>query len=57
MIRYLRAFVSNKSGATAIEYALIAIGVALAIIVSVGLIGTSVDATFRNVAGGIAKGG
>lgn len=57
MIRFLRSFVSNKSGATAIEYALIAIGVALAIIVSVGLIGTSVDATFKNVAGGIAKGG
>lgn len=57
MVKFLRCFCSSKSGATSIEYALIAIGVALAIIVAIGLIGFSVDGTFRNVAGGIAVGG
>ena len=57
MIKFLRCFCSSKSGATSIEYALVAIGVALAIIVALGLIGASLDGTFRNVAGGITAGG
>lgn len=54
---FLRQFAFSKAGATSIEYALIAIGIALAIIVAVGLIGTSLDATYKNVASEIAKGG
>lgn len=54
---FLRRFASNTIGATSVEYALIAIGVALAIIVGVGLIGTNLDATYRNVATEIGKGG
>ncbi len=37
MIQYLRCFLGNKSGATAIEYGLIAAGIAVAIIVAVEL--------------------
>lgn len=56
MIQYLRCFLTNKSGATAIEYGLIAAGIAVAIIVAVGLLGGSLDATFKNVAAEIGKG-
>ena len=54
---FIRRFASSRVGATSVEYALIAIGIALAIIVGVGLIGTSLDATYKNVATGISKGG
>lgn len=37
------AFLADRSAATAIEYALIAAGVALAIVVGVGLTGTEVQ--------------
>ncbi len=56
MIQYLRCFLTNKSGATAIEYGLIAAGIAVAIIAAVALLGTNLDATFRNVATEIGKG-
>lgn len=56
MIQYLRCFLKNKSGATAIEYGLIAAGIAVAIIVAVQLLGTNLSATFTNVATEIGKG-
>ncbi len=37
MIKLLHRFIADKSGATAIEYGLIAAGIAVAIIVAVGL--------------------
>ena len=43
-------FIRDESGATAIEYGLIASLIAVAIIVTVGLVGTSLDATFQSVA-------
>ena len=49
MIQYLRNFVSNESGATAIEYGLIASGIAVAIIAAVGLVGDSLAAMFTEV--------
>lgn len=57
MMKYLRGFASSKVGATSIEYALVAIGIALAIIISIGMIGVSLDATYKNVSNEIAKGG
>ena len=42
---------ADLSGATAIEYALIAGGIALAILVSVGLIGDELAALFNDLAG------
>jgi pilus assembly protein Flp/PilA len=45
----LRAFLQNESGATAIEYGLIAAGIAVVIITAVNSIGTSLQGTFSNV--------
>ena len=43
-------FVKDESGATAIEYALIAGGISVVIVVAVNLVGTSLIGTFNNVA-------
>ncbi len=49
MLRYLTAFLSDQSGATAIEYGLIAAGIAVAIIATVFALGTSLNTTFTTV--------
>lgn len=49
MRRNLRAFLKDELGATAIEYALIAAGVALAIITVVKGVGTKLNTTFATV--------
>lgn len=46
----LKRFLTNESGATAIEYALIAALLALAIIGSVGLLGGELKSSFENTA-------
>jgi pilus assembly protein Flp/PilA len=48
-------FVRDQSGATAIEYSLIAAGIALAIIAAVNAIGTQLTATFSSVSAGFAN--
>ncbi len=45
-----KKFAADASGATAIEYGLIAAGIAVAIIVSVGLLGDELAAMFGQVA-------
>jgi pilus assembly protein Flp/PilA len=45
----LLAFLRNESGATAIEYGLIAAGISVAIIAVVNGLGTSLNATFQSV--------
>ncbi len=47
-VEKLRAF-EDESGATAVEYALIAAGIALAIIVAVGLIGDELAVLFNSI--------
>ena len=47
----------NESGATAIEYGLIAALIAVAIIGAVGALGNSTAGTFNNIAGEIANPG
>jgi pilus assembly protein Flp/PilA len=42
-------FVKDESGATAIEYGLIAAGIAVAIIATVQALGTNLNATFSSV--------
>ena len=49
MIQYIKSFISDESGATAIEYGLIAAGIAVAIIAAVGLLGTSLEGMFTTV--------
>jgi pilus assembly protein Flp/PilA len=42
-------FLSDQSGATAIEYGLIAAGIALAIITAVNGLGTNLNAQFTSI--------
>ena len=42
-------FIRDKSGATAIEYGLIAAGIAVAIIATVQALGTNLNTTFSTV--------
>ena len=46
----LRCFLQSEKGATAIEYAIIAGGIALAIVAGASAIGTSLNTTFTAVA-------
>ena len=46
-------FVRDESGATAIEYGLIAAGIAVVIIAAVQAIGTNLSATFQKVASAV----
>jgi pilus assembly protein Flp/PilA len=45
----LVAFLKDEAGATAIEYALIAAGISIAIIAAVNTVGTTLNATFTSV--------
>jgi pilus assembly protein Flp/PilA len=49
----LKAFLRDESGATAIEYGLIAAGISVAIITVVTSLGTKLDATFTKVEGAL----
>jgi pilus assembly protein Flp/PilA len=49
------AFLRNESGATAIEYGLIAAGISIVIIASVNSIGSVLNANFQKVATELAK--
>jgi len=49
MRRLLAEFSKNESGATAIEYALIAMGIAIVIVASVNGIGTALSTKFGDV--------
>ncbi len=48
-------FAADTSGATAIEYGLIVAGIALAIVVSVGLVGGELGALFGDLQVGLAN--
>lgn len=52
VVRFLKA----KSGATAIEYGLIAALIAVAVISGITALGTNANNTFTNVSSEIAKG-
>ncbi len=43
-------FLTDESGATAIEYGLIAAGIAVVIIAAVQLVGTNLSLTFQTIA-------
>ncbi len=49
-MKLLSKFVKDESGATAIEYGLIAAGIAVAIITVVGTLGSKLNTTFNSVA-------
>jgi pilus assembly protein Flp/PilA len=47
--KIVRRFLGNESGATAIEYGLIAAGISVAIILAVQTLGTNLNTTFSGV--------
>ncbi|MCG6203172.1 Flp family type IVb pilin [Rhodopseudomonas sp. HC1] len=49
MRRLISEFLSDESGATAIEYALIATGISIVILVAVNAIGAKLDGTLTTV--------
>jgi len=49
IIQFLRMYLADKRGATAIEYGLIAAGIAIAIITAVGLLGDELSTMFSDV--------
>ena len=49
----LARFMGDEAGATSLEYAIIAGGIALAIVAGVKSIGTPLNDTFTSVAGGV----
>jgi pilus assembly protein Flp/PilA len=53
MNKLFTRFLKNESGATAIEYGLIAAGIAVVIITAVKLVGTNLTATFDSVANAV----
>jgi pilus assembly protein Flp/PilA len=54
MKNLIARFVKDESGATAIEYGLIAAGIALAIITIVNGLGTQLKNTFTSINSGVA---
>ena len=55
MSKLFARFVKDESGATAIEYGLIAALIALAIMVGAGSLGTNLNAKFQEVADTLKK--
>ena len=53
----MHASSSDESGATAIEYGLIAAGIAVAILTAVNAVGTSLSGLFNQISGDISGGG
>lgn len=49
MLRKIMAFAKNESGATAIEYGLIAAGISVAIIAVVNGLGTKLNTSFDSI--------
>jgi pilus assembly protein Flp/PilA len=51
--RQIARFRTDQSGATAVEYAMIAVGIAVVIVVAVTAIGSSVKGSFTSVSSGL----
>ena len=52
-----KRFLRDDSGATAIEYGLIAAGISVAIIATVNALGTKLNSTFTNVSSQLGNAG
>jgi pilus assembly protein Flp/PilA len=53
MTKFFNQFASDESGATAIEYGLIAALIAVALISILGTVGSSLNTSFKSVADGL----
>ena len=56
MLAFIKRFLADQSGATAIEYGLIAAGISVAIIAVVSTVGGSLVTTFTSVATALTAG-
>ena len=54
MKNFISRFLTNESGATAIEYGLIAAGIAIVIIAAVKAVGTNLTSSFNSAASAVA---
>jgi pilus assembly protein Flp/PilA len=57
MTSLVTRFAKDESGATAIEYGLIAAGISVAIITVVNTLGTQIKSTFTNISSQLATAG
>jgi pilus assembly protein Flp/PilA len=57
MARLIERFTNDESGATAIEYGLIAAGISVAIIAVVNSLGSQLNSTFSSVSSQLATAG
>jgi pilus assembly protein Flp/PilA len=55
MNKFVSRFVKDESGATAIEYGLIAALIAVVIIGAVSAVGTNLKGTFNNIANNVSR--
>ena len=53
MTKFINRFAKDESGATAIEYGLIAALIAVALITILGTVGTNLKSTFSSIADGV----
>ena len=56
MMAFIKRFLADQSGATAIEYGLIAAGISVAIIAVVQTVGGNLVTTFTNVSNALTAG-
>ena len=49
MTNFLKSFVSDESGVTAMEYGMIAALIAVVILTTLGLLGDNLNTTFSNI--------
>jgi pilus assembly protein Flp/PilA len=57
LVQRFATFAKDQSGATAVEYGLIAAGISVAIIASMNALGSRISNTFSTVAGNLAASG
>jgi pilus assembly protein Flp/PilA len=57
MTNFVKRFANDESGATAIEYGLIAAGISVAIITVVNTLGSQLKSTFTNISSQLATAG
>ena len=57
MMKLVKCFISNESGATAIEYGLIAAGIALAAVTALEMAGTVTSALFGKAVANLTAAG
>ena len=53
MSKFVSRFLKDESGATAIEYGLIAALIAVVLVTALGLLGSNLSGTFNTVAGDV----